>query len=124
MNAEAASVPSGTTLPSYEESVQEHYSSKNHSVLWIACCFWLRKGNDNPYRMDYQEYCYSFTILYFLWLPIGSYLSTIGSNLSYRNTFTRRTALLRNLQTLFSWKCARIAILTQAQESGMCNETL
>ena len=45
-------------------------------------------------------------------------MSTIGSNLSYRNAFTRRTVLLRNRQTLFCWKCARVLILMQHKESG------
>ena len=55
-----------------------HYSSKNSSDQLTACCFQLRRGNDNPYWMDYQECCHSLTILYFLCLRIGSYLSTRG----------------------------------------------
>jgi hypothetical protein len=54
------------------------YSSKNASDLLTACCFQLRRGNDNPYWMDYQECCHSLAILYFLCLHIGSYLSTRG----------------------------------------------
>ena len=54
-------------------------SSKNSSDQLTACCFQLRRGNDNPYWMDYQECCHSLTILYFLCLRIGSYVSTIGS---------------------------------------------
>src|SRR6266487_648307 len=54
------------------------HSSESHSDLLIACCFRLRTCNDSSYRMDYQRCCHHLTILYFLGLRLGSYLSTIG----------------------------------------------
>jgi hypothetical protein len=77
----------------WEETV---YSSKNHSVPWIACCFWLREGSDGPHWMDYQQCGHCFPILYLLRLRIGGYLSTIGSNLSHGHAFTQATALAWN----------------------------
>ena len=42
-------------------------------------CFWLREGNDDPHRMDYQRCCHLLTILYPL-RPEGirSYFSDNG----------------------------------------------
>ena len=68
-------------------------SSKNCSVLLIACSFLLRKGNGNPYWLDYHKNCSLLTSLYLLRLRIGGYLSTIGSNLSHGHAFTQATAL-------------------------------
>src|SRR6266567_2552143 len=42
------------------------YSSEKESVLLNACFLWLREGNDNPNRMDYQGCEHPFTILYTL----------------------------------------------------------
>jgi hypothetical protein len=43
-----------------------------------ACFLWLREGNDDPPWMDYQQCCHCLTILYFLGLRLGSYVSMIG----------------------------------------------
>jgi hypothetical protein len=57
-------------------SARSEYSSENSSDLLIACYSQLRTGNDNPYWIDYQGCEHPLTILYFLDLRLGSYMST------------------------------------------------